>query len=138
MSQPLTQLPLPQTQMEDNLHQSVPELYRLDWAETRYGKQPTAVEVTNWLSQQGVEVTETPKVYPNGTVLLWALANPLEVWSDFEPLREALEDKLGAIVSQLTKARGDLLDIPEHKQTAQDRAILATIALVLYGYGIEV
>jgi hypothetical protein len=118
----------------------VPELFVLDWRDTKYGKMPTAGELWRWAAEQGYTLSDTPKAYRNGSVHLLIEGNYSGLhtkWVDFEPPVLTIEDKLSGHIKALLTEREALLAIPAGKRTPTERALLATMALLMYGYGVE-
>jgi hypothetical protein len=111
------------------------DMYLVDWQETAYGQRPEPRAVMAWLKANGFTVEGMPKVYANGTVSIMCQPNPVELWHTFEPVAETVEDKLSAHIASLLEARAELLAIPEHKRSPADRALLATMALLMFGVG---
>ena len=119
-------------------------LYLLDWQETKHGKQPTPSQVYHWLKSQGFTPDGMPKVYPNGTVHIELAGSGAsheglieEVWASFEPVAEVSQaDSLALLVEDFLRVRTELLAMPEHKRSLAERGLLATMALVMHGYGI--
>lgn len=109
------------------------ELYILEWRE----HQPSAAQVTSWLGERGFVVDDTPKVYPNGTLSVLCEPDPTEVWQDFTASPQTPADMMAQHVREVVSARAELLAIPEHERNATQRALLAIIELVMYGFGVS-
>jgi hypothetical protein len=110
----------------------VTELYLLEWKD----QQPTAAQVMSWLAQQGFVIDGTPKVYPNGTIMVECEPDPTNRWQDFTASPQTPADTMAHHVSEVVRARAELLAIPEPERNATQRALLAIIELVMYGFGV--
>lgn len=114
------------------------ELYLLDWQETAYGKQPQPDDVLSWALAQGLIVDGVPRVYANGTVQIECEPSPESLWPSFTPIPQTREMVLEGHVRALLDARAELMALPPAKVGPLERGLLATMALLLVGYGVEV
>ena len=113
------------------------ELYLLDWQETAHGKQPTADEVLEWATANGLYVDGMPKVYADGTVQIECLHSPESLWPAFAPMPQTSHNVLAGHVRATVAIRAELRAIPEYQRSPVERGLLAVIALLMHGYGVE-
>lgn len=109
----------------------------LDWRQTAYAQKPSSGEVWRWLKAQGFHPMDTPRVYANGQVqveLAETDVSPEAIWASFMPVSLTVDDQLAAHIAELV-ASYKLLSAVSHP-TPEQRALLATMALLAYGYGV--